>query len=75
MMETTKRYGIYEADPTKFGGIIYPSDYTTDYRGKNSTKGSPIASRIMQDQKFDNQCKNNKENRETKKRYDAKKRA
>lgn len=54
----TKKYGTinYKTDYTKFGGIIYPSDYSTDYRGKNNTNGSPIAARIMKDKNFDIQC-------------------
>lgn len=32
-----------------FGGIIYPSDFNTDYRGKDNTNGSNIASRIISD--------------------------
>ena len=29
-----------------FGGLIYPSDFNTDYRGKDNNNGSQIASRI-----------------------------
>lgn len=57
MTETTNRYGIHEIDHATFGGIIYPSDFNTDYRGKDNTYGSPIAQRIISDQKFDQQCK------------------
>ncbi len=49
MTGTTNRYGIYEVDRTKFGGIIYPSDFNTNYRGKDNTNGSQIASRIETD--------------------------
>lgn len=31
------------------GGIIYESDFNTDYRGKNNTNGSIIAERIETD--------------------------
>lgn len=31
-----------------FGGVIYPSDYNTDYRGKDNY-GSSIAARIESD--------------------------
>lgn len=57
----TKFYGTKrsQADYTRFGGLIYNSDYNTDYRGKNNAKGSPIASRIIADEKFDIQCKRN----------------
>lgn len=51
MTHKTNRYGIYEVDYTKFGGIIYPSDFNTDYRGKDSINGSQIASRIESDQR------------------------
>lgn len=51
MTGTTNRYGIYKADHTKFGGLIYPSDFNTDYRGKDSTNGSQIASRIEADRR------------------------
>lgn len=32
-----------------FGGIIYQSDFNTDYRGKDNTNGSIIAARIESD--------------------------
>lgn len=32
-----------------FGGIIYHSDFNTDYRGKDNLNGSIIASRIESD--------------------------
>lgn len=51
MTETTNRYGIYEVDHTKFGGLIYLSDFNTDYRGKNNTGGSQIANRIVGDRR------------------------
>lgn len=44
---------------TTFGGYIYPSDFNTDYRGKDNPKGSPIARRILSDQRFDEQCGKN----------------
>lgn len=46
-------------NPKTFGGIIYPSDYNTDYRGKDNTQGSQIAKRIISDQNFDYRCKRN----------------
>lgn len=49
MTQKTNRYGIYEADHTKFGGLIFLSDFNTDNRGKNNTNGSQIASRIESD--------------------------
>ena len=57
MTEKFNRYGIREIDHTTFGGIIYPSDFNTDYRGKDNTNGSSIASRIISDQKFDERCR------------------
>lgn len=63
MAETTNRYGIYEVDHTKFGGVIYPSDFNTDNRGKNNTYGSPIAKRIISDQRLDQQWRKIKEER------------
>lgn len=59
MTRTSNRYGIYDVDHSKFGGLIYPSDFNTDYRGKDNTNGSLIASRIQQDKKFDMQCRKN----------------
>lgn len=61
MTHETNRYGIYKMDHTKFGGLIYPSDFNTDYRGKDNTKGSQIASRIISDRNFDYTCKKNLE--------------
>lgn len=49
MTGTTNRYVTCEVDRTKFGGIIYSSDFNTDYRGKDNTNGSQIASRIEAD--------------------------
>ena len=48
--------GTYKHDPTTFGGLIYYSDFNTDYRGKDE-KSSPIASRIAADMKFDEKCR------------------
>lgn len=52
---------IYKTDHTKFGGIIYPSDFNTDCRNKKFQNGSTIASRIACDAKFDKQCEKNRE--------------
>lgn len=62
MTETFNRHGFYKVDHTKFGGIIYLSDFNTDYRGKDNVNGSPIAMRIVRDAQFDRQCKKNREN-------------
>lgn len=48
-------------DSKTFGGIICPSDYNTDYRGKDNTRGSQIAKRIISDHNFDYRCKRNME--------------
>lgn len=59
MTHKTNRYGIYEVDHTKFGGLIYPSDFNTDCRGKDNSNGSLIAQRIERDKRFDEQCRRN----------------
>ena len=53
MTGTTDRYGFYQTDHRKFGGMIHPSDYNTTYANKNT------ASRIESDRKFDEQCRKN----------------
>ena len=69
MLETFYRTGNYKTDYTTFGGVIYPSDFNTDYRGKVNTNGSSIAHRIANDCKFDKQCKKNKEDKERNRQY------
>lgn len=59
MAETNNRYEVYKVDHKTFGGIIYPSDYNTDYRGKDNTNGSVIVKRILSDRNFDYRCKRN----------------
>lgn len=51
---------IYRADPSKFGGIVYPSDFNTESRGRKNNNGSPIARRIEMDDRFDWQCRKQK---------------
>lgn len=68
MTERFNRYGIYEVDHSTFGGVIFPSDYNTDYRGKNNTHGSPIAKRIADDKKNDEQYKKNIINKQNNRR-------
>lgn len=46
-----------------FGGLIYFTDFYTNYSGNPNTR-SPIANRILQDRKFDKQCKKNLEIRD-----------
>lgn len=59
MTETHNKYATYKVDHTTFGGVIYPSDYNTDYRGKDNIRGSQIAQRIISDRNFDYRCKKN----------------
>lgn len=61
MTETFCNTSTYQVDHSTFGGLIYLSDFETDYRGNDSNNGSSIASRIACDWKFDNQCKKNRE--------------
>ncbi len=53
----------YKPNHSTFGGIIYQSDFETDYRGKDNKKGSSIAQRIISDRRFDEQCRKNIESR------------
>ena len=53
-----KQFRSGSTDHSKFGGIIYASDFNTDRGRKLNTDGSPIARRILSDQKFDRQCQN-----------------
>ena len=57
------RTGNYNVDHTTFGGLIYASDFNTDYSGNANTNGSTIASRIISDWRFDESCKKNDETR------------
>lgn len=55
----------YEINHTTFGGLICESDFNTEFRKDNSKskEGSSIASRIMSDWRFDEECRKNIENR------------
>lgn len=44
----------FDREHIHFGGLIYSSDFNTDYRGKDNTHGSIIASRIESDFKREN---------------------
>lgn len=44
---------IFDKQHRHFGGKIYISDFNTDYRGKATTNGSAIASRIEADFKWE----------------------
>ncbi len=59
MKKTNYKANIYKADHSRFGGLIYPSDFNTDYRGNNYANDSFIARRIAYDAKFDSQCRMN----------------
>ena len=65
MTHKTNRYGIYEVDHTKFGGLIFPSDFNTDNQVKNNYNGSQIAIRIEADRQREEKLwekeRNNKE--------------
>ncbi len=69
MTENIYTTGNYKIDHSTFGGIIYQSDFETDYRGQDNNNGSSIAQRIVSDLKFDEQCRKNIENRERNKKY------
>lgn len=62
MTEVFCKRGLYETDRSKYGGLIFPSDFNTNGRGKNNYSGSPIARRIVNDARFDQQCIRNKIN-------------
>lgn len=49
--------------PTTFGGIIYESDFCTEYGG-GEARESAIAGRIFNAWKFDQQCRRNAEIRD-----------
>ncbi len=59
----------YHEDHSTFGGLIYPSDFNTDYRAKVNSNSSTIAQRIVSDWNFDRQCKLNAENRTKSKEF------
>lgn len=54
--------------PTTFGGVIYDSDFYTEYGGEEA-KESSIAGRIINAWKFDQQCLRNSELRDNRKLY------
>jgi len=59
----------FKVDHATFGGLIFLSDFETDYRSNNHQNGSSIAQRIVSDLKFDEQCRKNIKNRERIKKY------
>ncbi len=46
---TDLRTETFDKEHIHFGGVIYSSDFNTDYRGNDNTNGSTIASRIESD--------------------------
>ena len=51
-MKATKKLNpteIYDRQHIHFGGRIYPSDFNTNYHGKDNPHGSLIAARIEAD--------------------------
>lgn len=56
------------ADHTRFGGLINYSDFNTNHRG-NDQRRSSIAEQIASDWKFDNECRQNIENRKWRKEH------
>ena len=51
------RTGRYKPNHTTFGGLIYQSDFNTDYSGNTNANGSVVASKIASDWRFDESCK------------------
>ena len=49
MTETIFKTETFDKVHIHVGGKIYPSDFNTDYRGKDNINGSTIASRIAAD--------------------------
>ena len=78
MTEIFYKTGRNNIDPTRFGGLIYNSDFCTNFNGKPSFKkhylykGSEIADRIMADRAFDMKCKRNIENNKSRNKKDPK---
>lgn len=58
------------SDHSRFGGLIYVSDFET-YYAPNTTRagGSRIAERIVSDWKFDRACSMNAKTRQLRKEY------
>ncbi len=54
---TDLRTETFDKEHIHFGGVIYSSDFNTDYRGNDNTNGSTIASRIESDFRRENKMK------------------
>lgn len=63
------RTGRVNTNPSTFGGIIYASDFETEYYPEH---GRHIADRIASDWKFDKQCKKNELSRDKRKEWTKK---
>lgn len=59
-MATNYKTKLFDKEHRHFGGLIYPSDFNTDYRGNDNIRGSYIAQRIEAD--FNREYKLNKLN-------------
>ena len=53
MTKKLYRTETYDKEHIHFGGKIYPSDFNTNYSGKNNTNGSTIAARIVSDFRYE----------------------
>ena len=49
----------FDKEHRHFGGLIYRSDFNTDYRGKDNTNGSTIASSIESDFRWEHKLYEN----------------
>lgn len=58
-MNTRNRLTDYDNSHSRYSGLIYLSDFNTDYSETHN-----IASRIAADWRFDRQCQKNEEVRE-----------
>ena len=58
----------FDKEHKHYGGKIYLSDFETDYRGKDNTKGSPIAERIESDTRWERSLQKRKINNDNFKR-------
>lgn len=63
------RTGRFNNDPSTFGGLIYVSDFETEFYPEH---GRNIASKITSDWKFDKQCQKNELSRDKRKEWTKK---
>lgn len=57
MQDTFYKKNADMTSHTRFGGLIYASDFNTEHRGRKSINSSAIAMRIANDKKFDEHCR------------------